>query len=118
MPAALPKTKSSPPQKVEKEPEKERDFSDITLLEKIKYIASKTQLGGLIPQLQHTPNKWKPASVEYQNTEHLRHLKWHGISALTAIRGAAFVVFAGLIIAAVFAAAPAVVGALALTPVV
>lgn len=106
MPAAVSKSPSSPPQKVEQKPGKDRDFSDILIWEKIKYVVSKfpVPIGALIPSLKYTPDRWKPTSIEWQNTEHLRNLKWHGISALTAIRVAAFVVFAGIIVAAVFAA--------------
>ncbi len=114
MPAAVSKSTSSPPQKVEQKPEKERDFSDISTWEKIKYVASKfpVPIEALIPSLKYTPNKWKPASIEWQNTEYLRNLKWHGISALTAIRVAAFVVFAGIVVASVYAAP--LIGAVAL----
>jgi hypothetical protein len=113
MPAAVSKPTSSPPQKVEKEPEKDRDFSVISIWEKIKYIASKIPIGDVISSLKYTPNKWKPASIEWQNTEYLRNLKWRGVSALTAVRVAAFVVFAGIIVSSVFAAP--VIGAMALT---
>jgi len=104
MPSKVSKPTVPSSQKTEQKPEKDRVFSDITLIEKIKYVLSKIPIAALIPQLQHTPNKWKPASVEWQNTEHLRRLKWKGVSALTAVRVAAFVVFAGIVVAAVFAA--------------